>query len=100
MSYALLTGSEPAPDSVIELIVAVPGSPFWFSFIARLAYSTSPAEGFAVLAPPWAACWAISWAFLMLSINPIWTLLLPEVCGGCRTLSELLSDTVAQWTQL
>jgi hypothetical protein len=30
---------------VIELIVAVPGRPFWFSFIARLAYSTSPAEG-------------------------------------------------------
>src|SRR4051812_29216825 len=94
MSYALLTGSDPAPDSVIELIVATPGRPFWLSFMARFAYSASPADRLAVPAPPcWAACCAISWAFLMLSINPIQPSPLPRT-RFAATLSEPLWDTL------
>src|SRR5262245_48743584 len=96
MSYALLTGSEPSPDSLIELIVATPGSPLWSSFIARFAYSTSPADGLIAPAPPCCiACWAASCDFLMLSINPIWTSSPRGECVGARTLSGHLSGTLA-----
>src|SRR4051812_33521180 len=96
MSYALLTGSDPAADSVIESTLPTPGRPLWFSFIARFAYSTSPAAGLMFPCPPCAACCAISCAFLMLSIRPIWSPLLgvwtADLVYGRRTLTGAWSD--------
>src|SRR5262245_40760464 len=61
-------------------MVATPGRPLWAILLAVCAYSMSAASGIAA-APPippafWAACWAISCAFLMSSIIPIERLLL------------------------
>src|SRR5262249_12860447 len=78
-----------------DLIVAIPGFPFWFSFIARFAYSTSLAAGFICPAPP---CWAISCACLMLSISPIEFLpsLVGSGGGGRNTMRlDILRSTPA-----